>query len=188
MRGADAAARRGAAQSSLLHTLDRTSLRLQPHGTPHTPKGFDEAAERDEEEIAEVEMVLEGSFLQMDNTYNKLQTLCEYIDDTEARPRARTRHPRFSVCLHMDNTSNKLQSKCTDDTEARAGPGAPPGCVTCAAASVAVPLPPAARRRRRSPQADRVCFLLQFELPCAVLGAICVRRPARVALCRMMLV
>ncbi|KAK9843506.1 hypothetical protein WJX81_006534 [Elliptochloris bilobata] len=70
-------------QSSLLHTLDRTSLRLQPHGTPHTPKGFDEAAERDEEEIAEVEMVLEGSFLQMDNTYNKLQTLCEYIDDTE---------------------------------------------------------------------------------------------------------
>ncbi len=32
-------------------------------------------------------MVLEGSFLQMDNTYNKLQTLCEYIDDTEARPR-----------------------------------------------------------------------------------------------------
>ena len=30
-------------------------------------------------------MVLEGSFLQMDNTYNKLQTLCEYIDDTEAR-------------------------------------------------------------------------------------------------------
>ena len=72
-------------QSSLLHTLDRTSLRLQPHGTPHTPKGFDEAAERDEEEIAEVEMVLEGSFLQMDNTYNKLQTLCEYIDDTEAR-------------------------------------------------------------------------------------------------------
>ncbi len=35
-----------------------------------------------------MELVLEGSFLQMDNTYNKLQTLCEYIDDTEARPRA----------------------------------------------------------------------------------------------------
>ena len=73
------------AQSSLLHTLDSRSLRLKPHGTPHTPKGFDEAAERDEEEIAEVEMVLEGSFLQIDNTYNKLQTLCEYIDDTEVR-------------------------------------------------------------------------------------------------------
>ena len=79
---------RAGAQSSLLHTLDSRSMRLQQHGTPHTPKGFDEAAERDEEEIAEVEMVLEGSFLQIDNTYNKLQTLCEYIDDTEVHASA----------------------------------------------------------------------------------------------------
>ena len=39
----------------------------------------------DEEEIAEVEMVLETYFMHVDNTYNKLQTLCEYIDDTEVR-------------------------------------------------------------------------------------------------------
>lgn len=42
-------------------------------------------AERDEEEIAEVEMVLETYFMHVDNTFNKLQTLCEYIDDTEVR-------------------------------------------------------------------------------------------------------
>lgn len=40
-------------------------------------------AERDEEEIAEVEMILETYFMHVDNTFNKLQTLCEYIDDTE---------------------------------------------------------------------------------------------------------
>lgn len=87
------------AQSSLLHTLDSRSLRLQQHGTPRTPKGFDEAAERDEEEIAEVEMVLEGSFLQIDNTYNKLQTLCEYIDDTEARACHSVADVSHGVCM-----------------------------------------------------------------------------------------
>lgn len=43
-------------------------------------------AERDEEEIAEVEMILETYFMHVDNTFNKLQTLCEYIDDTEVSP------------------------------------------------------------------------------------------------------
>ncbi len=43
-------------------------------------------AERDEEEISEVEMILETYFMHVDNTFNKLQTLCEYIDDTEVRP------------------------------------------------------------------------------------------------------
>ncbi len=28
-------------------------------------------------------MVLETYFMHIDNTFNKLQTLCEYIDDTE---------------------------------------------------------------------------------------------------------
>ena len=42
-------------------------------------------AERDEEEISEVEMILETYFMHIDNTFNKLQTLCEYIDDTEVR-------------------------------------------------------------------------------------------------------
>lgn len=37
----------------------------------------------DEEEIQEVEMLLEAYFMHIDNTYNRLQTLNEYIDDTE---------------------------------------------------------------------------------------------------------
>ena len=53
---------------------------------PLSPKNLDEQAERDEEEIAEVEMILETYFMSVDNTFNKLQTLCEYIDDTEVRP------------------------------------------------------------------------------------------------------
>lgn len=36
-----------------------------------------------EEEIAEVEMLLEAYFMQVDNVWNRLQTLKEYIDDTE---------------------------------------------------------------------------------------------------------
>ncbi|KAK2077395.1 hypothetical protein QBZ16_004240 [Prototheca wickerhamii] len=36
-----------------------------------------------DEEVSAVEMLLEPYFMQVDNTYNKLQTLCEYIDDTE---------------------------------------------------------------------------------------------------------
>lgn len=52
-------------------------------GTPLSPKNLDAQAERDEEEIAEVEMILETYFMHVDNTFNKLQTLCEYIDDTE---------------------------------------------------------------------------------------------------------
>ena len=52
-------------------------------GVPLYPKNLDEQAERDEEEIAEVEMILETYFMSVDNTFNKLQTLCEYIDDTE---------------------------------------------------------------------------------------------------------
>ena len=55
-------------------------------GPPLSPKNLDEQAERDEEEIAEVEMILETYFMSVDNTFNKLQTLCEYIDDTEVRP------------------------------------------------------------------------------------------------------
>jgi hypothetical protein len=44
---------------------------------------LEEEKERDEGEVAEVEMVLETYFMHLDNTYNKLQTLGEYIDDTE---------------------------------------------------------------------------------------------------------
>jgi len=31
-------------------------------------------------------MILETYFMHVDNTFNKLQTLCEYIDDTEVTP------------------------------------------------------------------------------------------------------
>lgn len=34
----------------------------------------------------QVEMLLEAYFMQVDNTCNKLQTLHEYIDDTEVSP------------------------------------------------------------------------------------------------------
>ena len=33
-----------------------------------------------------MEMILETYFMHVDNTFNKLQTLCEYIDDTEVLP------------------------------------------------------------------------------------------------------
>ena len=46
-------------------------------------------------EVDEVEMVLEAYFMQLDNTFNKLQTLCEYIDDTEV-----------SLCLPCVAVSN----------------------------------------------------------------------------------
>ncbi|CAD7704401.1 unnamed protein product [Ostreobium quekettii] len=36
-----------------------------------------------DEDLQEVEMLLEAYFMQTDNTLNRLQTLCEYIDDTE---------------------------------------------------------------------------------------------------------
>ena len=42
----------------------------------------------EESEVAAVEMVLEAYFMHIDNTYNKLQTLTEYIDDTEVTPAA----------------------------------------------------------------------------------------------------
>lgn len=42
---------------------------------PHTP--YREDSEEEEEEIAAVEMILETYFMHLDNTYNKLQTLCE---------------------------------------------------------------------------------------------------------------
>ena len=39
----------------------------------------------DDDDVNEVEMLLEAYFIQVDNTHNKLQTLHEYIDDTEVR-------------------------------------------------------------------------------------------------------
>lgn len=57
--------------------------------TPMTPKSSVSSASsdstdlEDDPDVAVVEMLMEPYFMQIDNTYNKLQTLCEYIDDTE---------------------------------------------------------------------------------------------------------
>lgn len=42
-------------------------------------------SERREEAISEVEMVLQTYFHNLDNSYNKLQTINEYMDDVEVR-------------------------------------------------------------------------------------------------------
>lgn len=61
-------------------SLQRNSLRSgQPPGSPF--QGAE--SEDDDADVQEVEMVLETYFMHIDNTYNKLQTLTEYIDDTE---------------------------------------------------------------------------------------------------------
>lgn len=54
-------------------------------GTPRSRRSSRSSSdsEEEEEEIAEVEMILEAYFMHLDNTYNRLQTLNEYIQDTE---------------------------------------------------------------------------------------------------------
>jgi hypothetical protein len=81
-------------------------------GTPLSPKNLDEQAERDEEEIADVEMILETYFMHVDNTFNKLQTLCEYIDDTEVRAQGRgtvhARQHQRSCGIATDGMSGRI--------------------------------------------------------------------------------
>jgi magnesium transporter len=55
---------------------------LRPPETPHSTLTYD-FDEEEEEAIELVEQLLETYFMQADNTWNKLQTLTEYIDDTE---------------------------------------------------------------------------------------------------------
>ena len=60
-------------------SLQRNSLKAgQPPSSPFGGEPEDDGAD-----VQEVEMVLETYFMHIDNTYNKLQTLTEYIDDTE---------------------------------------------------------------------------------------------------------
>jgi magnesium transporter len=63
-------------------SLARESMTLPTQ--PPSPMGYPDI-DSDDDDVNEVEMVLEAYFMQVDNTYNKLQTLCEYIDDTEVR-------------------------------------------------------------------------------------------------------
>lgn len=55
---------------------------MKPPETPHSALTYD-SDEEEEEAIEVVEQLLETYFMQADNTWNKLQTLTEYIDDTE---------------------------------------------------------------------------------------------------------
>lgn len=55
---------------------------LKSPETPHSMLTYD-SDEEEEEAVEEVEQLLESYFMQADNTWNKLQTLTEYIDDTE---------------------------------------------------------------------------------------------------------
>ena len=64
---------------------------------PHTPYKEESDSEEEEEEIAAVEMILETYFMHCDNTYNKLQTLCECL----ARPNC---HRISYFCLHGGST------------------------------------------------------------------------------------
>ncbi len=55
---------------------------IKPPETPQSALTYD-SDEEEEEAIEVVEQLLETYFMQADNTWNKLQTLTEYIDDTE---------------------------------------------------------------------------------------------------------
>ena len=52
--------------------------------TPASPRSVSESSGlSDDEDVEVVEQLLEAYFINLDNTYNKLQTLDEYIDDTD---------------------------------------------------------------------------------------------------------
>ena len=68
----------GDAAGGVLHAADNT-----PTGTSMAPWPVLSVPCR--RVFPQVEMLLEAYFMQVDNTCNKLQTLHEYIDDTEAR-------------------------------------------------------------------------------------------------------
>lgn len=52
-------------------------------GSPGSTAMTYDSDEEEEEAVEVVEQLLESYFMQVDNTWNKLQTLTEYIDDTE---------------------------------------------------------------------------------------------------------
>jgi len=91
-------------QTSLIRkSMARTSPTggLQDAEMPHTPYRDESDSEEEEEEIAAVEMFLETYFMHCDNTYNKLQTLCEYIDDTQDY--LNTARPYDHICQPVDD-------------------------------------------------------------------------------------
>lgn len=65
--------------------------------TPRSAVTYSDSSEQEEEAIEEVEMLLEAYFMRIDNTYNKLQALGEYVDDTED-----------FINIELDNHRNQL--------------------------------------------------------------------------------
>jgi len=61
----------------------RTSSWRRSCSMPEMSLGRFLGEQSDDDDVNEVEMLLEAYFIQVDNTHNKLQTLHEYIDDTE---------------------------------------------------------------------------------------------------------
>ena len=59
--------------SCLRHALGRLSLERKSYKGP----------EDDDADMQQVEMLLQAYFIHMDNTYNRLDTMNEYISDTE---------------------------------------------------------------------------------------------------------
>ena len=53
---------------------------------------------QDDPDVALVEMVLEPYFMHIDNTYNKVKGLMEYVGDTEVRAGAPVRRPTTPAC------------------------------------------------------------------------------------------
>lgn len=84
-----------AKQLDMKRTLSLQRNSLQAGQPPSSPFGAE--PEDDDADVQEVEMVLETYFMHIDNTYNKLQTLTEYIDDTEDY-----------INIELDNQRNQL--------------------------------------------------------------------------------
>lgn len=63
-------------------------------------------ARRREEAITEVEMVLQTYFHNLDNSYNKLQTINEYMDDVEVSHPADSPNPEALTAFSPISTSH----------------------------------------------------------------------------------
>lgn len=63
---------------SLRHALGKLSLEKHSLKPVH---------EEDDPDVQQVEMLLQAYFIQMDNTFNQLETMNEYISDTEVATR-----------------------------------------------------------------------------------------------------
>jgi hypothetical protein len=79
---------------------------MQDAEVPHTPYKDESDSEEEEEEIAAVEMILETYFMHCDNTYNKLQTLCQLplplLHPPRPSPHSSRLGARINICTILD--------------------------------------------------------------------------------------